>query len=459
MSKMDKMDKRQFLKTTSAVVAGTLLSRYSTNEAAAQVQESVPASNWAGNLDYHAEHYYQPKSVAELQSMVRQLASIRALGSRHSFNTIADTPASQINLSKFDSIDINEKAHTVTVGAGVRYGTLAPVIDKKGFAVHNLASLPHITVAGAIATATHGSGVKNGNLATAVSALELVNANGDVVTLTRKKDGPNFLASVVGLGCIGIVTKVTLDLLPRFDMTQIVYRNLSMDQLKDNLEAIMASGYSVSLFTDWQNHNINQVWIKDKAKSAETATIAPEFYGATAATKNMHPIEANSAENCTDQMGVPGPWYERMPHFKMNFTPSNGAELQTEYFVPRNKGYEAMMAVETLKDKITPHLFITEIRSIAADELWMSMAYQRESLAIHFTWKPETPEVNAILPLIEEKLAPFEARPHWAKLFTVPPATLKARYPKQDEFIGQIKGRDPKGKFRNDFINHNILGA
>jgi xylitol oxidase len=209
------MDKRQFLKTTSAAVAGTLLSRYASAESGAQAQESVPATNWAGNLEYHAEQYYQPRSVAELQSMVRQLASIRALGSRHSFNTIADTTASQINLAKFDSIEIHEKAHTVTVGAGVRYGTLAPVIDKKGFAVHNLASLPHITVAGAISTATHGSGINNGNLATAVSAIEFVNANGDLVTLSRKKDGPAFLGAVVGLGCIGILTKVTLDVLPR----------------------------------------------------------------------------------------------------------------------------------------------------------------------------------------------------------------------------------------------------
>jgi xylitol oxidase len=172
----------------------------------------------------------------------------------------------------------------------------------------------------------------------------------------------------------------------------------------------------------------------------------------------MHPIEANSAINCTDQLGVPGPWYERMPHFKMNFTPSNGAELQTEYFVPRSHGYEAIRAVESLRDKITPHLFITELRSIAADDLWMSMAYQRDSLAIHFTWKPETPEVMAILPLIEEKLAPFGARPHWAKLFTVPPSVLKARYPKHDDFVELVKGQDAKGKFRNGFVDLNIFG-
>jgi len=262
--------------------------------------------------------------------------------------------------------------------------------------------------------------------------------------------------AVVGLGSLGIVTKVTLAVQPRFDMTQVVYRNLPMDQLEHNLEAIMSAGYSVSLFTDWQNRTINQVWIKARAANGQKAAIAPEFYGARAADRNMHPIEANSAEHCTEQMGVPGPWYERMPHFKMNFTPSNGAELQTEYFVPRSRGYEAIRAVETLHEKIAPHLFITELRSIAADELWTSMAYKRDSLAIHFTWKPETPEVMALLPQIEEKLAPFDARPHWAKLFTVPPAALAARYEKLPEFRALLDQHDSKGKFRNEFVNRNL---
>jgi xylitol oxidase len=448
------MNKRQFLKTTTALTAGTLLSGH----LHADKPEPAPhQTNWAGNLRYHADHVFAPKSVEEVQQIVKQCASLRALGSRHSFNPIADSLTNQISLTHLDSIEINERAHTVTVGAAIRYGVLAPIIDAKGFAVHNLASLPHITVAGAISTATHGSGVRNGNLSTAVSGLELVTASGEVITRTRAESA-DFPGIVVQLGALGIITKVTLDLVPRFEMTQIVYRNLSMDQLEHNLEAIMASGYSVSLFTNWQNHNINQVWIKDRAKSAETASIPPEFYGAKAATRKMHPIEANPAENCTDQLGVPGPWYERMPHFKMNFTPSNGAELQTEYFVSRNRGYEAILAVETLKEKITPLLFITEIRSVAADDLWMSMAYQRDSLAIHFTWKPETPEVAAILPLIEEALAPFEARPHWAKLFSVPPAALRTRYPRHDEFTAMQNQYDPKGKFRNEFINHNIYG-
>ncbi len=435
-------------------MAGSMMTRFAASE-----EPVAHETNWAGNLRYHADHMYAPKSVAEVQEVVKKCITARALGSRHSFNTIADSLTNQISLQHLDSIELDENAHTVTVGAGVRYGTLAPVIDAKGYAVHNLASLPHITVAGAIATATHGSGVRNGNLATAVSALELVTADGNVVTISRAHDGEQFKSAVVSLGAVGIVTKVTLDVQPRFEMTQLVYQNLSMDQLEHNLETIFASGYSVSLFTDWQKHRINQVWIKSKVESGVPLKIPPMFYGATAAKTNLHPIDGHSAINCTDQMGVPGPWYERMPHFKMNFTPSSGAELQTEYFVSRSRGYEAILAVEQLRDKITPHLFITELRAIAADDLSMSMAYKRDSMAIHFTWKPETPQVTALLPLIEEKLRPFDARPHWAKVFSVPPAQLKGLYEKLPEYQSLLNRYDPKGKFRNEFVNHNIFGA
>nr|WP_317890571.1 FAD-binding protein [Acidicapsa ligni] len=447
------------MKTSSAIATGALLSRVANADTASSTEPTAHETNWAGNLRYHADHLFAPRNVDEVQQTVRKCAKLRALGSRHSFNTIADSQSNQISLVHLDSIDLDAQAHTVTVGAGVRYGTLAPVIDAKGFAVHNLASLPHITVAGAIATATHGSGIKNGNLATAVRGLEIVDSYGNVKTFSREKDGEDFLGSVVALGALGIVTKVTLNVLPRFDMTQVVYRNLSINELEHNLETIMGSGYSVSLFTDWQNHKINQVWIKRRVKPGEHHEIAAEFYGAKRATENMHPIDGHSAVNCTEQMGVPGPWYERMPHFKMNFTPSSGAELQTEYFVSRDRGYEAIRAVEELRDKITPHLFITEIRAIAADNLWMSMAYKRDSLAIHFTWKPETPEVHAVLPLIEEKLAPFQARPHWAKVFTVAPERLHKLYEKMPDYKALMRQHDPQGKFHNEFVDKNVFNA
>ena len=419
-------------------------------------------TNWAGNLRYNADRIDSPRTLDELREIVRGSRKLRALGSRHSFNTIADSDVHQVSRAHFHSIDIDSGARTVTVGAGVRYGDLAPQLDAAGFAVHNLASLPHITVIGAVATATHGSSVHHGNLATAVSALEMVKADGSVVHLSRKEHGDEFSGAVVALGALGIVTRVTLDVVPRFEMTQVVYRGLSFEQLEHNLEAIFSAGYSVSLFTDWQggigkDGRIAQVWVKDRAAQGHKAKILPDFYGAKPATQNMHPIEANSAENCTEQLGVPGPWYERLPHFRMNFTPSNGAELQTEYLVPRDRGYEAIRAVQSLSDRIAPLLFITEFRTIASDQLWLSTAYQRDSLAIHFTWKPMTADVMALLPHVEAKLAPFGARPHWGKLFTTPPAHFAALYPRLANFRALARHYDPEGKFRNEFVERNLF--
>ncbi len=354
---------------------------------------------------------------------------------------------------------LDPKSRTVTVGGGVTYGQLAPYIDGQGFAVHNLASLPHVSVAGACATATHGSGSKNGNLSTAVSAMEIVTADGEVVTLSRQKDGDRFPGAVVALGGLGVVTKVTLEVQPTFQVRQVVYENLSLAQLEKHLDDIFASAYSVSLFTDWQNHRATQVWIKRRVEPGESFEFAPEFYGAKLATQKLHPLAGHSAENCTEQMGIPGPWYERLPHFRINFTPSSGAELQSEFFVPRDRGYEAILAVEKLRDRVGPHLFISELRTIDADHLWMSTAYQRPSMAIHFTWKPEWPAVKQLLPVIEEQLAPFDARPHWAKLFTMPPARLKSLYAKLPDYQELLKHYDPRGKFRNEFLNTNIYGG
>src|SRR6201998_1544369 len=393
------MNKRDFLKSSGAIVAGSMISRLAPSQ-----QQPAPRENWSGNITYSTDHVHTPANVEEVRAVVKSCSKLRALGTRHSFNTIADSNANQVSLAHLNSVDIDDKAHTVTVGAGIRYGQLAPLIDARGFAVHNLASLPHISVAGAIATATHGSGIHNGNLATAVRALEIVTANGDVIHLSRDKDGDQFLGAVVGLGAIGVVTRVTLDLLPTFQVAQTVYQNLNFDQLEHNFDSIFGAGYSVSLFTDWQHHQATQVWIKRKLQPGEQHESAAEFYGAKRATEKLHPITGHPAESCTEQMGIPGPWYERLPHFKMNFTPSSGRELQTEYFVPRERGYEAILAVEKLRDQITPHLFVTELRTVAADNLWMSTAYQRDSLTIHFTWKPEWGAVKQVLPQIEAQL-------------------------------------------------------
>src|SRR2546421_8182503 len=441
------MNKRTFLKTSSVLLGGAVLSPYMACRSSKQ-KAGGHLTNWAGNLEYSTGNVHYPKTVEQVQETVRKCNRLRALGSRHSFNKIADSNENQISLKELNKVvSLDKASNVVTVEGGMRYGELAPYLHENGYALHNLASLPHISIAGACATATHGSGVKNGNLATAVSAIEFVNAAGDLVILSKKKDGDQFRGAVVGLGGLGIVTKLTLDLLPTFNMKQVVYLNLPMKELEKNFYAIVSSGYSVSLFTDWKNKNINEVWIKSRVDEDRSTVIAPDFYGAKAATQNMHPVEDQSAENVTDQMGIPGPWYERMPHFKMGFTPSTGKELQSEYFVPRQHAVEAILAVERLQEQVSPHLLITEIRTVAADSLWMSPCYKQPCVTIHFTWKQDWPAVSKILPVIEKELTPFRVRPHWGKLFTMSREQLKPSYEKLPEFVALCNQFDPKGKF------------
>jgi len=446
------MNKRAFLKLLSTLMAMPVVSPV----LAWALGEKL--KNWAGNIEYSTERLYSPSSSEQVRDFVGKQAKLKVLGTRHCFNGIADSADYLLSLKAMDKvITLDPSARTVTIEAGMTYGQLCPYLDGKGFALHNLASLPHISVAGACSTATHGSGDGNGNLATAVSALELITASGEVVKLSRAQDAVSFQGAVVGLGALGVIARLTLDIQPRYMMQQYVYENLPLSALKEHFDAIMSSAYSVSLFTDWQKQRLNEVWLKRRIEEGKSFEAPMEFFGAKPATKNLHPIAELSAENCTPQMGVPGPWYERLPHFRMGFTPSAGKELQAEYFVPREHAIEAILAVERLRDQVGPHLMISEIRSIAADDLWMSPCYKAPRVSIHFTWKPDRTAVQNLLPIIEKELAPFNARPHWGKLFTLSPRTLRAKYEKLPDFVDLCTQYDPKGKFRNEFLQRNIF--
>src|SRR5712664_149207 len=407
------MNKRTFFKLLAVLVSNRAISPVFAWAAGERF------TNWAGNLVYGTDRLYSANSLQQVRDYVKRESNLKVLGTRHCFNNIADSTHNLLSLKAMDEVvELDTRAATVTVSAGITYGQLSPYLHSKGFALHNLASLPHISVAGACSTATHGSGEKNGNLSTAVSALEFVTVSGDVVNLSRQKDGDTFLGAVVGLGALGVITKLTLDLQPTFLMRQYVYENLPLRQMQDHFDAIQASAYSVSLFTDWQKQRINEVWLKSRVASEPGYGPEPQFFGATLAARNLHPIAELSAENCTEQMGVPGPWYDRLPHFKMGFTPSAGKELQSEYFVSRKNAVDAILAVEKLHDQVGPHLLITEIRTIAADNFWMSPCYKQDSVTIHFTLKPDWPAISKLLPVMEKELAPFQARPHWGQLFT-----------------------------------------
>ncbi len=448
------MKRKTFLKLSSALMTAPLISPVT------GWAQKDRLTNWSGNLVYSTDNVFYPKTVDELQKVIKSCDKFKALGTRHCFNTIADSKDNLISMTELNKvISLDETNKTVTVEGGIKYGVLSPYLNDKGYALHNLASLPHISVAGSCTTATHGSGVNNGNLATAVTALEMVTPDGHLVNLSREKDGENFLAAVVGLGALGLITKMTLRIQPTYMVRQNVFEKMPLDQLKDNFEKIVSAGYSVSLFTDWKENSINEVWIKSRIDQGKDYSHEPEFYGAVAASRNLHPIVELSAENCTDQMGVPGFWHERLPHFKMGFTPSSGKELQSEYFIPLHNAVDAILAIQKLGSQINPHLFITEIRTIAADDLWMSPCRNQTSATIHFTWKQEWDAVRQLLPLIEKELEPYKARPHWGKLFTMAPAVLESRYEKLADFKKMIARYDPKGRLRNDFLATNLYGV
>lgn len=421
---------------------------------------SPVGTNWSGNVTFSAPEVAFPDSLEALQQVVLASPHLRVLGSRHSFNAIADSPETLVSLNALTSDVVVDAEHSrVTVPAGVRFGEIYRELDAAGLALHNTGSLPHISVVGACATATHGSGVGNGNLATAVSGLDLVTADGQLRRIDALTDPQRtFAGSVVALGSLGIVTRATLNVQPRFDMRQDVYENLTFDAFAEHADEVFGAAYSVSLFTLWQQDVFHQVWLKTRLADGDQGELPADLCGAVPADGPRHMIPGIDPVACTQQLGVPGPWFERLPHFRLDFTPSAGAEIQSEYFVARENAVDALRALAPLGDRMAGVLLVSEIRTIAADDLWLSPAYQRDSVAFHFTWALDQAAVEAVLPEIEAALDPFEPRPHWGKVFTMAPETVASRYPRMADFRALARSLDPGGRFRNDWTDRYLWG-
>jgi len=417
-------------------------------------------TTWAGNLTYAAARVHEPRTVEEVQEVVAAARHVRALGTRHCFNDLADTPHDLVRLDGLDpAVEVDAAARTVTVSGGTRYGALARELHPRGWALHNLASLPHISVAGAVATATHGSGDRSRNLAAAVAGLDLVTADGTLRHLAR--GDADFDGAVVALGALGVVVRVTLDVEPTYDVAQEVHTDLPWDAVLEHLDEITGSADSVSLFTDWSAAGVRQVWRKTRVDPGAAYEPRADLFGARPAPGPLHPLPGIDPVNCTQQLGVPGPWHERLPHFRLEFTPSNGDELQSEYLVPRAHAVAAIEALRGLGDLVAPLLQVAEIRTIAGDDLWLSTAEGGDRVGLHFTWLPRQAEVEAVLPRIEAALAPLGDRPHWGKLFDAvggPGADPRELYPRLDDFRALVARTDPEGTFRNAFVDRHVLG-
>lgn len=402
--------------------------------------------NWAGNIAYRAERLATPRSVDELAEVLADAGTVRVLGSRHSFNDIADTDGVLVSLAGLPGApELDETRRIVRVPAGTRYGDLAPWLHERGWALGNLASLPHISVAGAVATGTHGSGERIGSLATQVAGLDLLTATGDRLRLDR--GDPDFDGAVVGLGALGVVTALDLDVEPAYAMSQTVFEGAGWDAALASFDALQAAGDSVSLFTTWQDPDrIDQIWVKTRGTAPDLG-----WAGAAPAVGPRHPLPGIDPTPCTAQLGEAGPWFDRLPHFRLAFTPSAGDELQSEYLVPRHHAAAAIETLRGLAGRIAPVLQVCEVRTVAADRLWLSSAYGTEAVGLHFTWRPDVAAVVGLLPTIERAL-PATARPHWGKLFTLSGTDVVARYPRWDDFAALRTRLDPERRFGNDFL-------
>ncbi|TDC73787.1 FAD-binding protein [Streptomyces hainanensis] len=412
----------------------------------------TPVRNWAGNITFGAERWHRPSTIDELRRIVATARQVRVLGAGHSFSDIADTTGDLVRLDGLPRrVEIDPESATVTVGGGLRYADFCAEVHAAGFALANLASLPHITVAGAVATGTHGSGNGVPGLASSVAAIELIGPEGDPVRLSRAEDPERFAGAVVNLGALGPVTALTLDLERGYDVAQWVYTDVPLDAVLAGFDEVTGAGHSVSTFTDWRS-GLGTIWLKRRLDRDGAGHPGTEWLGGRLADAPRHPIPGQPPESCTPQLGAPGPWYDRLPHFRLEFFQGEGDELQSELFVPRAAVRDAFAALTGLGDRIAPLLHVSEVRTVAADELWLSPSQGRDSVGFHFTWHRRPEAVLDVVAAIEERLLPLGARPHWGKVTAAEPAVIAARYDRFADFRRLVLDHDPVGRFRNAYV-------
>ena len=405
--------------------------------------------NWAGNVEFGAHRVVHPESLEQLQEVVASSARLHVLGTGHSFSRVADTDGVLVTLDRMPArIEVDEDAATATVAAQTRWGELAQAVDAQRLALHNMGSLPHISVAGSASTGTHGSGSRLGCLATAVRSLDLVTADGSLRTVSRGE--PDFAGSVVALGALGVVTTLQLELVPSYDIEQTVWESLPFTTATEQFDEVMDCACSVSLFTTWRDDVVEQVWVKRRTDEPD---VDLGWTGATRAAGARHPVPGAPPDACTAQGGIAGAWHERLPHFRIDHTPSSGDELQSEYMVPRSTAAAAIEAIRRISRVVAPVLQISEIRTVSADDLWLSPCEGRDTVCLHFTWIADAQRVAPAVRAVESALAPYAARPHWGKVFRTDPETVRGLYPRWDDARSLRDRLDPDGVFTNAFVD------
>lgn len=411
--------------------------------------------NWARTHQFEAERTHRPTTIEQLSTLISDVgqiegATLHGIGTRHSFSSIADADQIIDTSALPETCSISADRSSVTVSAGMTYSRLCELLAEPGLALANLASLPHISVAGAISTATHGSGDRVGNLATAVRSMEIATADGEVSAISRAD--PDFAGFPISLGALGIITAVELDVEPEYEIEQHVHDDLSWDPVISGFDAIFGAAYSVSVFTDWRSHV--QLWTK--RRTDEPAIDHGALHDGQRATERRHPVPGEDASACTGQ-AVAASWSQRLPHFRAGAIPSVGAEVQSEFFVDREHAVAAIKALRSIGDELAPSLMASEIRTVHRDDLWLSPQYGRDCVAFHFTWHHDLDLATNAARTVAAALAPFSALPHWGKIFDASQFDLAQLYPRLSDVRRLHTACDPHQRFRTPWVRA-ILG-
>jgi len=404
--------------------------------------------NWSESFQFSATEIATPESTEALQTVIAEAPTAKAIGTRHSFNAVADSPGGvlvDVSTLRDVHLAIDHEQMTASVPAGWTYSQAVRELEAAGVALGNLASLPHISVAGATATGTHGSGDRNPMMSAEIVGVEVVDGEGQLRVVGEGH--PDLGALSLGLGAFGVFTRVVFAVRPTFQVQQDYYRSAPWENVLANLDDIFASAYSVNIHGDFSTDTVRGVWRKHVCDSGEIMVSPERLFGLT--------LERGQLPNAaTTRLHKPGPWSVRLAHFRPDAAPSTGGdELQSEYFVSRAHAVDALDALRSIGDRIDPHLWGAEIRTVASDDLWISPATGRDTLSIGLTWRKHPEAVHDLLPVVESTLEPFDARPHWGKLFAMEAPRLHALYPRLAEFNALRATYDPAATFASPFLD------
>lgn len=425
-------------------------------------------TNWAGNQSCAPTSIRRPTSEAELVAIVKEAANngtrVKCVGAGHSFTPIACTDGVLVDLSGYGRILSHDPgARTVTMQAGITLSTLCDELDQRGLALENMGDIGYQSIAGAAATATHGTGWHFGNISSRIVGMRLIAGDGSIVDATSDENPEVLAAARVGVGALGIVSTVTLQAVKAFRL-HAIEEPMRLDDLLSDFDGYMSSADHVEFYwvphTSWaltkRNRRTDEPAMpRSKAKAViDDLLITNVGFGALCRVGRRRP-------NLIPRLAKMLPSTGRLEYTDRSdrvFTsPRRVKFYEMEYAIPRDAIPEALNRVRRLVDEAGIQLsFPVEVRVVSPDDIPLSTAHGRATgyIAIHVY--QGTP-YDTYFQGVERIMDSYHGRPHWGKMHFQGHETLAQRYPKWDEFQAVRRRLDPEGRFTNQYLER-VLG-